>query len=171
MPPRTRKTTSEDTESTPELQATEPSEPLDVVETPEAVPPPEAAENKAVSAAVETKTPIVAPLEPPAEPEPVPERDPLTTAQQLLPAELGDRIVDDATGLPPTDPDGVFVPVMPHGGTVRCTVRLVEHVGLGIYRSPTVRLLVPIGAELKRGQAARVVARLREQLSPAPAAE
>ncbi|WP_330335720.1 hypothetical protein OHS33_38730 (plasmid) [Streptomyces sp. NBC_00536] len=161
MPPRTRKTTSEDVEETPEAAPT--TEPT--------VEAPEAPENKAVSVEVETKTPIVAPLEPPAEPEPVPERDPLTTAQQLLPAELGDRIVDDATGLPPADPDSVFVPVMPHGSTLRCTVRLVEHVGLGTYRTPTTRLLVPIGAELKRGQVARVVARLHEQLNPPSAAE
>ncbi|KIF04144.1 hypothetical protein PL81_20230 [Streptomyces sp. RSD-27] len=158
MPPRTRKTTSEDVEETPE-------------DTPTTELTVEEPENKAVSVEVETKTPIVAPLEPPAEPEPVPERDPLTTAQQLLPAELGDRIVDDATGLPPADPDSVFVPVMPHGSTLRCTVRLVEHVGLGTYRTPTMRLLVPIGAELKRDQVARVVARLHEQLNPPSAAE
>ncbi|RSS97250.1 hypothetical protein EF903_01640 [Streptomyces sp. WAC05292] len=158
MPPRTRKTTSDDAEPTPEI----------IPVTDETA---EAPENKAVPAPAETKIPDVAPLEPPAEPEPLPERDPLTTAQQLLPAELGDRIVDDATGEPPADPDSVFVPVMPHGSTLRCTVRLIEHVGLGAYRTPTTRLLVPIGAELKRGQAARVVARLRDQLSPTPASE
>ncbi|MFI8265276.1 hypothetical protein [Streptomyces sp. NPDC085665] len=151
MPPRTRKPTSEDVELTSETT--------------------EAPENKAVPADVETKTPSVAPLEPPTRPEPAPERDPLTTAQQLLPDELGDRIVDDATGQPPEDPDAVFVPVMPHGNTLRSTVRLVEHVGLGIYQSPTRRLLVPVGAELRRGQAARIIARLREQLDPASAAE
>ncbi|MFD0353018.1 hypothetical protein ACFVHW_04600 [Streptomyces sp. NPDC127110] len=161
MPPRTRKPTSDDVEQMP-----------DPNEDPQTAPTlSETAEDKAVPGIVETKTPDVAPLEPPAEPEPIPERDPLTTAQQLLPAELGDRIVDDATGLPPADPDAVFVPVQPHGSTLRCTVRLVEHVGLGTYRTPTMRLLVPVGAELKRGQAARVLARLREQLSPAPAGE
>ncbi|WP_329317362.1 hypothetical protein OG723_44145 (plasmid) [Streptomyces sp. NBC_01278] len=158
MPPRTRKNLSEDLESIPG-------------ESTPAFEGEEAPENKAVADSVETKIPDVAPLDPPAKPAPVPERDPLTTAQQLLPAELGDRIVDDATGEPPADPEGVFVPVALHGSTLRCTVRLVEHVGLGPYRTPTTRLLVPVGAELKRDQATRVVARLREQLSPAPIAE
>ncbi|MER7759463.1 hypothetical protein [Streptomyces sp. NPDC097619] len=152
MPPRTRKTTSDDPEQTPETPV-----PEGTTEVPE---------DKA-TLPHETKLPEVAPLEPPPAPEPLPEPDPLTTAQQLLPAQLGDRIVDDATGEPPPDPDTVFVPVLPHGNTLRCSVRLIEHVGLGPYRSPITRLLVPIGAELKRGQAARVVARLHEQLAQA----
>lgn len=164
MPPRTRKTTSDDAEA-----AT--SEETNVEDaTSEATEPalPEIVEDKAAPADTETKIPDVAPLEPPRTPEPVPEPVPLTTAQQLLPAKMGDRIVDDATGEPPTDPDGVFVPVMPHGSSLRCTVRLVEHVGMGAYNTPTARLLVPAGAELRRDQVERVVARLRAQLS-APA--
>lgn len=161
MPPRTRKTTSDDTEAaTPEATAAEDT-------TTEATEPamPEIVEDKAAPADTETKIPDVAPLEPPHVPEPIPEPVPLTTAQQLLPAKMGDHIVDDATGEPPTDPDGVFVPVQPHGNSLRCTVRLVEHVGMGAYNTPTARLLVPVGAELRRDQAERVVARLRAQLS------
>ncbi|MEU0857407.1 hypothetical protein ABZ352_18485 [Streptomyces griseofuscus] len=123
-------------------------------------------EDKAVPADTETKTPDVAPLEPPTEPDPLPEPAPLTTAQQLLPARLGDLIVDEATGHPPADPEGVFVTVQPYGSSVRCTVRLIEHVGMGAYNTPTTRLLVPAGAELRRDQAARIVARLRAQLTP-----
>ncbi|WP_404949148.1 hypothetical protein HFP70_35790 [Streptomyces sp. ARC14] len=122
------------------------------------------AEDKAASAAVETKTPDVAPLEPPSEPAPAPEPAPLTTAQQLLPAKLGHLIVDEATDQAP-DPERVFVPVQPHGNTVRCTVRLIEHVGMGAYNTPSKRLLVPVGAELRLQQAERIVARLRAQLT------
>ncbi|MEU6632827.1 hypothetical protein ABZ905_31775 [Streptomyces parvus] len=157
MPPRTRKTTSDETEeATTEDTATA---------------APDVAENKAVADLTETKVPDVAPLEPPAAPEPVPDPVPLTTAQQLLPAHMGDRIVDDATKEPPPDPDGVFVPVMPHGSSFRCTVRLIEHVGMGTYNTPTTRLLVPIGAELRRDQAERVLSRLRAQLTAAPDSE
>ncbi|MGW0562945.1 hypothetical protein ACWDZ4_20555 [Streptomyces sp. NPDC003016] len=145
--PRTRKPAPDDTEIT------------------------EAPEDKAVADDTDTKIPDVAPLEPPAEPAPEPVHEPLTTAQQLLPAQLGDRIVDDATGRPPTDPDTIFIPVMPYGSTMRCTVRLVEHVGLGTYRTPTTRLLVPVGAELKRAQAERIVAQLHAQTNTAHAGE
>jgi hypothetical protein len=164
-PPRIRKSTAAETETEEKIpDATEVSEPA------------EAAEDKAAPADTETKTPEtaqtktpeVAPLEPWAEPEPLPEREPLTTAQQLLPAQLGDRIIDAATGEPPADPDAVFVQIQPpHGNTFRSTARLIEHVGMGAYNTPTTRLLVPVGAELKRGQMERVVARLRAQLAPA----
>ncbi|MFI9052530.1 hypothetical protein [Streptomyces sp. NPDC053427] len=162
MPPRTRKTTLDDTEVASSEAAAPEDATSDATTEPEM---PEIAEDKAAPADTETKIPDVAPLEPPRTPEPIPERVPLTTAQQLLPAKMGDRIVDDATGEPPTDPEGVFIPVMPHGGSQRCTVRLVEHVGMGAYNTPTARLLVPIGAELRRDQAERVLARLRAQLS------
>ncbi|MFD9248387.1 hypothetical protein [Streptomyces bottropensis] len=130
----------------------------------------EAAEDKAVTADTETKTPEaeetkvpdVAPLEAPAEPEPIPEPEFLTTAQQLLPATIGE-VVDEATGEPPADPDGVFVPVPPYGTTFRCTVRLIEHVGMGAYDTPATRLLVPVGAQLKRQQMEKVVTRLHAQ--------
>ncbi|PRH78866.1 hypothetical protein C6N75_12740 [Streptomyces solincola] len=166
-PPRARKTTTTDADT-----GTEEKTP-DTVEAPE---PAEAAENKTAAVETEAKTPEpaetkvpdVAPLEPPAEPEPLPEPDPMTTAQQLLPAQISDHIVDEATGKAPADPDAVFVHVQPpHGNTFRCTARLIEHVGMGAYNTPATRLLVPIGAELKRGQMERVVARLRAQLAPA----
>lgn len=147
----TRKTAAADTEE----------------KTPEAPPttdPAPDADDKAVSAPPETKAPDVAPLEPPSEPEPVPEPEPLTTAQQLLPAKLGHLIVDEATDQAP-DPDAVFVPVQPHGSTFRCTVRLIEHVGMGAYNTPSKRLLVPVGAELRRHQAERIITDLRAQLT------
>lgn len=128
-------------------------------------------ENKAV-VGTENKTaaeegpqpPDVAPLEPPAPPK-EPEVTPIPGPQEVLPAELSDVILDDATGKPPTDPDGVFTPVpeAPYGNVQRCTVRLVERVGMGTYRTPTTRLLVPVGAELSRLEADRIVARLRAQ--------
>lgn len=157
-PPRTRKTTDAE-EKIPETVGT--------------AEPAESAEDKTAAVdtetktpeAVETKTPNVAPLEPPVEPEPRPEPEPMTTAQQLLPARIGDHIVEEATGEAPVDPDAVFVQVQPpHGNTFRCTARLIEHVGMGAYNTPATRLLVPIGAELKRGQMERVVARLHAQL-------
>ncbi|MGW7090099.1 hypothetical protein ACWGH2_42320 [Streptomyces sp. NPDC054871] len=157
MPPRTRKTTSDDTDVPASEAATAP----EATESPM----PEIVEDKAAPAESETTIPDVAPLDPPRTPDPIPEPVPLTTAQQLLPAKMGDHIVDDATGEPPSDPDGVFVPVRPQGSTLRCTVRLVEHVGMGAYNTPTARLLVPIGAELRRDQAERVLNRLRAQLS------
>lgn len=170
-PPRTRKTTATDVD-TGTGTGTEEKTP----ETVEAAEPTEAAENKAAPVETETKTPEtvetkvpdVAPLEPPAEPEPLPEPDPMTTAQQLLPAQISNHIVDEATGKAPVDPDAVFVQVQPpHGNTFRCTARLIEHVGMGAYNTPATRLLVPVGAELKRGQMERVVTRLRAQLAPA----
>lgn len=132
------------------------------------------AEDKAVSDAVEigavpaegteTKAPDVAPLEPPAPPVEPAEPETPVGPDGLMPAELGDRIVDEATGQAPTDPDTVFEVLPPYGYLCRSRVRLVEHVGMGAYRTPTTRLLVPVGAELKRDDADRIVARLREQL-------
>ncbi|MFF0754403.1 hypothetical protein [Streptomyces sp. NPDC004267] len=158
--PRTRKTASADTEE---------KTPTDT----DTIEPAESTEDKAADADTETKTPEavettapdVAPLEPPAEPEPLPEPPFLTTAQQLLPATIGDRVVDEATGEPPADPDSVFVPVPPHGTTFRCTARLIEHVGMGAYNTPATRLLMPVGAQLTRQQMEKVVARLHAQLA------
>ncbi|MFG3132871.1 hypothetical protein ACGFZU_34885 [Streptomyces tendae] len=169
VPPRTRKTaTTEQADAT----ATDTA--------PEASPAPangsataDETENKAAPAAdVETKVPDVAPLEPPAAPlEPAPDLDTLSTAQQLLPANLDGRIVDDATGEMPADPDSVFVTVGTYGERARSSVRLVEHAGIGVYQTPITRLLVAAGAELKRSQADRIVARLHEQRTVAAAAE
>ncbi|MFC8537982.1 hypothetical protein ACFUJY_29280 [Streptomyces sp. NPDC057249] len=161
-PPRTRKTTTADIEET----TPGPAETTEPTEAPENKTAATQTETKTPELA-ETKTPDVAPLEPPAEPEPAPEPDQLTTARQLLPAQITGLIVDAATGQAPPDPDAVFVQVQPpHGNTFRCTARLIEHFGMGTYNTPATRLLVPIGADLKRGQMERVVARLRSQLAP-----
>jgi hypothetical protein len=127
-------------------------------------------ENKATVETPETESgpqpPDVAPLEPPAPPQrPVVET--IRNAQQVLPAQLGDTIVDEATGAFPTDPDAVFVPVThaPYGNVLRCTVRLIENIGMGPYRTPSTRLLVPAGAEMPRPEADRIVTRLRAQLA------
>ncbi|MFF9192663.1 hypothetical protein [Streptomyces rochei] len=171
MPPRTRKTAT--TEQTDTASA-------DTI--PETSPAPAAAddstavdetENKAAPAVdVQTKVPDVAPLDPPTAPlEPAPDLDTLSTAEQLLPAKLDGRIVDDATGEMPTDPDSVFITVGTYGERARSSVRLIEHAGIGTYQTPITRLLVAAGAELKRSQADRIVARLHEQLNPAAAAE
>lgn len=170
MPPRNRKTTpAEQSDSTAAEATAETVQETGAADT-AATPAPE---NKAAPVAdVETKVPDVAPLEPPAAPlEPAPDLDTLSTAQQLLPAKLDGRIVDDATGEIPTDPDGVFLTVGTYGERAQCTVRLVEHTGIGTYNTPITRLLVAAGVELKRSQADRIVARLREQLDPAAAAE
>jgi hypothetical protein len=132
-------------------------------------------ENKAVSDAVETgaapaegtesKAPDVAPLEAPAPPAEPTEPEKPIGPDGLVPAQLGDVIVDEATGQAPTNPDDVFEVLPPYGYLYRSRVRLVEHVGMGAYNTPTTRLLVPVGAELKREDAERIVARLREQLA------
>ncbi|MER7497007.1 hypothetical protein ABT033_30980 [Streptomyces pharetrae] len=168
MPPRTRKTTTDEQTDSATAEATTET----VAEAPDTAAAAEP-ENKATPAAdVETKVPDVAPLEPPAAPlEPAPDPDTLSTAQQLIPAKLDGRIVDDATGEMPTDPDGVFLTVGTYGERAQCTVRLVEHTGIGTYNTPITRLLVAAGSELKRSQADRIVARLREQLAQAAAAE
>ncbi|MYX26755.1 hypothetical protein GTY75_08740 [Streptomyces sp. SID8381] len=167
MPPRTRKTTTAEQNEDTAAAAESTSEPTAAEDAASDV-----GGNKAAPVAdVETKIPDVAPLEPPsAPPEPAPELDKLSTAQQLLPADLDGRIVDDATGEIP-DPDGVFITVGTYGERARCTVRLVEHTGIGVYKTPITRLLVAAGAELKKSQADRITARLRQQLATAAAAE
>jgi hypothetical protein len=176
VPPRTRKTAStEQTDTAPADTSTSDTatEPASEQATEGTTLLSDQTENKAAPAAdVETKVPDVAPLEPPAAPPtPVPDPDTLTTAQQLLPADLEGQIVDDATGEIPPDPDGVFVTVGLYGERARCTFRVVETGGWGVNTPPTTRLLVPVGAELKTSQADRIVTHLREQLDTAPAAE
>ncbi|MEU9925151.1 hypothetical protein AB0H51_28350 [Streptomyces griseoluteus] len=125
---------------------------------------PAAAEDKAVTADTETKTPEVAPLDPPPAPQaPTTHEDPIGP-DGLMPAELGDCIVDEATGQKPTDPATVFELLPPFGHLCRSRVRLIEYVGMGAYKTPTTRLLVPAGADLRREDAERIIARLREQL-------
>ena len=135
-----------------------------------AAPAETAAEDKSIAEAPETKSPAdrptqpdVAPLEPPAPREPEPEPEPVRNPQQILPEGLDGTIVDDATGQPPADIESVFTPITPYGNALRCTLRLVEHVGLGTYRTPTTRLLVPAGADLDPANAQRILARLRAQ--------
>ncbi|MEU5181145.1 hypothetical protein AB0G49_13945 [Streptomyces longwoodensis] len=123
-----------------------------------------AAEDKAVLADTETKVPEVAPLEPPNPPAPPAAPTIPVGPEGLVPAQLGDRIVDEATGEAPADPDEVFEQLPPYGYICRSRVRLVEHVGMGAYKTPTTRLLVPAGADLRREDAERIVARLHAQL-------
>ncbi|MEW1657832.1 hypothetical protein [Streptomyces sp. NPDC093707] len=173
MPPRARKNTDQaddtaahDTDTTAAADSAALAEP--------GLPPAAKAdaENKAAADAdVETKIPDVTPLEPPTPPvSPAPERAPLTTAQQVLPADLNGTIVDETTGLMP-DPEGVFVLVEPFKDRYRCTVRLVEHVGMGVYQTPTAVLRAPVGAEFTAAQAHRIITKLREQVTAAAAAE
>jgi hypothetical protein len=122
-------------------------------------------ENKAVSAAeVETKAPEVAPLEAPPAPTRATAPPKPVGPDALLPAEIGDCIVDELTGLAPTDPDGVFEPVPPYGNVWRSTKRLIEHISMGPYRTPASRLLLSVGAEVQRQDAEHIVATLRAQL-------
>ncbi|MFE1270640.1 hypothetical protein [Streptomyces sp. NPDC058758] len=155
--PRTRKTTA-DTDAENKAIA-----PEDTTE--------ETAEDKAVAEAPETKSPAldsptapeVAPLEPPAA-TPPPAKEEIRNSQQILPAHISNAIVDDATGLPPADLDNLFQPVaVPYGSGLRATCRLVEHVGMGAYNTPTTRLLIPAGAEIAPADAQRILDRLRTQ--------
>lgn len=111
--------------------------------------------------------PDAAPLEPPhvdEAPEP-PAPSPYVTPTEVIPdaENLSDVILDDATGEPPADVDGVFVPFTPFGSTLQCTARLVERTFLGPHRNPVTRLLQPKGAVVSEGIAARIRERLVAQ--------
>jgi hypothetical protein len=122
-------------------------------------------ENKAISAEeIETKAPEVAPLEAPPAPTRATAPPKPVGPDALLPAEIGDCIVDELTGLAPTDPDAVFEPVPPYGNVWRSTKRLIEHISMGPYRTPASRLLLSVGAEVQRQDAEHIVATLRAQL-------
>ncbi|MER7937933.1 MULTISPECIES: hypothetical protein [unclassified Streptomyces] len=107
--------------------------------------------------------PDVAPLEPPAPPQVA--TTPITPGPEgTVPAQLDGRIVDEATGEMPSAPEEVFEALPPYGYLCRSRVRLIEHVGMGTYGTPSTRLLVPAGADVRREDADRITARLREQL-------
>ncbi|NGO67897.1 hypothetical protein [Streptomyces boncukensis] len=111
-----------------------------------------------------TPTPDAAPLEPPhieAAPE-SPEPSPYATSTEVIPDNdhLADVILDDATGLPPADPEAVFAQLTPFGSSLTCTVRLVERTFLGPHRNPVTRLLQPQGAVVSE----QIAARIRERL-------
>ncbi|MDI3407678.1 hypothetical protein [Streptomyces cavernicola] len=130
-------------------------------------PPAEATDVDAQEPDTTPAAPDAAPLEPPHvnEAPEAPASSPYVTPTEVIPDEenLSDVILDDATGQPPTDVDGVFVPLTPFGSTLQCTVRLVERTFLGPHRNPVTRLLQPKGAVVSEGIAARVRERLDAQ--------
>jgi hypothetical protein len=119
------------------------------------------------SPAVETspKAPDVAPLEPPAVHEaPAPPAEPgYVSPTEVIPDDIAEVILDDATKQPPADIDAVFQPVTPHGSAFRCTVRLVERTYVGPHSNPIERLLQPRGAHVSESIAARIRERLVAQ--------
>ncbi|MFC9280965.1 hypothetical protein [Streptomyces collinus] len=111
------------------------------------------------------KAPDVAPLEPPAvhdAPEP-PAEPGYVSPTEVIPDDIAEVILDDATKEPPADVDAVFQPVTPYGSTLMCTVRLIERTFLGPHRSPVERLLQPKGAHVSESVAARIRERLVAQ--------
>ncbi|MET7573407.1 hypothetical protein ABZT04_33655 [Streptomyces sp. NPDC005492] len=111
------------------------------------------------------KAPDVAPLEPPTvheAPEP-PADTGYVSPTEVIPDDIAEVILDDATKKPPADVDAVFQPVTPYGSTLTCTVRLIERTFLGPHRSPVERLLQPKGAHVSESIAARIRERLVAQ--------
>ncbi|MFF8399811.1 hypothetical protein [Streptomyces sp. NPDC016172] len=111
------------------------------------------------------KAPDAAPLEPPtvdAAPEP-PAEPGYVSPTEVIPDELAEVILDDATKQPPADIDAVFQPVTPYGSTLICTVRLIERTFLGPHQSPVERLLQPKGAHVSESVATRIRERLVAQ--------
>ncbi|MDH6449668.1 hypothetical protein M2155_002076 [Streptomyces sp. SAI-119] len=119
------------------------------------------------SPAVETspQAPDVAPLEPPAVHEaPEPPAEPgYVSPTEVIPDDIAEVILDDATKQPPADIDAVFQPVTPHGSAFRCTVRLIERTYVGPHSNPIERLLQPKGAHVSESIAARIRERLVAQ--------
>ncbi|MEU2909202.1 hypothetical protein ACFYM3_15970 [Streptomyces massasporeus] len=119
------------------------------------------------SPTVETspKAPDVAPLEPSAVHEaPEPPAEPgYVSPTEVIPDDIAEVILDDATKHPPADIDAVFQPVTPHGSAFRCTVRLVERTYVGPHSNPIERLLQPKGAHVSESIAARIRERLVAQ--------
>jgi hypothetical protein len=124
-----------------------------------------AAAEESPAADTSTKTPDVAPLEPPAVHEaPEPPAEPgYVSPTEVIPDDIAEVILDDATKEPPADIDAVFQPVTPYGSTLRCTVRLVERTYVGPHRNPIERLLQPKGAHVSESIAARIRERLVAQ--------
>ncbi|MFI9078797.1 hypothetical protein ACIGW8_20360 [Streptomyces sioyaensis] len=108
------------------------------------------------------KAPDVAPLEPPTvhEAPEGPAELGYVSPTEVIPDDIAEVILDDATKQPPADIDAVFQPVTPYGSTLRCTVRLVERTYAGPHRNPIERLLQPKGAHVSE----RIAARIRERL-------
>ncbi|MER6109377.1 hypothetical protein [Streptomyces hirsutus] len=114
--------------------------------------------------------PEAAPLEPPAvheAPEPPAEPSYLSPTE-VIPDEIAEVILDDATKKPPANVDAVFQPVTPYGSTLVCTVRLIERTHVGPHRNPIERLLQPKGAQVSESVAARIRERLVAQAAAAP---
>jgi hypothetical protein len=111
------------------------------------------------------KAPEAAPLEPPtvhAAPEP-PAGTGYVAPTEVIPDDIAEVILDDATKAPPADIDAVFEPVTPYGSTLICRVRLIERTFLGPHRNPVERLLQPKGAHVSESIAARIHERLVAQ--------
>ncbi|MEU1592777.1 hypothetical protein ABZ468_07925 [Streptomyces sp. NPDC005708] len=120
--------------------------------------------------------PDAAPLEPPAvqETPQAPATEPgYVSPTEVIPDEenLSEVILDDATKLPPADPEAVFQPLTPYGSTFVCTVRLIERTFLGPHQNPIHRLLQPAGAHVSESVAARIMERLVAQASKSAAAD
>ncbi|MFE3644862.1 hypothetical protein ACFXOM_28450 [Streptomyces sp. NPDC059169] len=111
------------------------------------------------------KAPDAAPLEPPIvhdAPE-APAEPGYVSPTEVIPDDIAEVILDDATKQPPADIEAVFQPVTPYGSTLRCTVRLVERTYVGPHRNPIERLLQPKGAHVSESIAARIRERLVAQ--------
>ncbi|MFG2795752.1 hypothetical protein [Streptomyces pseudovenezuelae] len=119
------------------------------------------------------KAPDVAPLEPPAVHEaPEPPAEPgYVSPTEVIPDDIAEVILDDATKEPPADIDAVFQPVTPHGSAFRCTVRLIERTYVGPHSNPIERLLQPKGAHVSESIAARIRERLVAQADAVTGAE
>ncbi|MDH6628653.1 hypothetical protein M2271_006486 [Streptomyces sp. LBL] len=111
------------------------------------------------------KAPDAAPLEPPTVHEaPKPPTEPgYVSPTEVIPDDIAEVILDDATKQPPADVDAVFQPVTPYGSTLRCTIRLIERTYVGPHRNPIERLLQPKGAHVSESVAARIHERLVAQ--------
>ncbi|WP_328736539.1 hypothetical protein [Streptomyces bobili] len=109
--------------------------------------------------------PDAAPLEPPTVHEaPEPPAEPgYVSPTEVIPDDIAEVILDDATKQPPADVDAVFQPVTPYGSTLRCTIRLIERTYVGPHRNPIERLLQPKGAHVSESVAARIHERLVAQ--------
>ncbi|PNG22433.1 hypothetical protein [Streptomyces cahuitamycinicus] len=124
-----------------------------------------AAAEESPAADVGPKAPEAAPLEPPtvdAAPEP-PAEPGYVSPTEVIPDDLAEVILDDATKQPPADVEAVFQKVTPYGSTLMCTVRLIERTFLGPHQSPVERLLQPKGAHVSESIAARIRERLVAQ--------
>ncbi|MFM9697893.1 hypothetical protein [Streptomyces europaeiscabiei] len=164
---RTRKTTAAKPEEASDTPVAETEQ-----STTEPAGDPAAEENTATAAIeeipvadVSPKAPDSAPLEPPAvheAPEPPAELG-YVSPTEVIPDDIAEVILDDATKQPPADIAAVFQPVTPYGSTLRCTVRLVERTYVGPHRNPIERLLQPKGAHVSESIAARIRERLVAQ--------